>query len=195
MSLEEQKQIVKNAGDLGKDLPGLNEKSVIDNILSKSEELESVNSIIEEEKLDNIDRGMSESDANKEANEQIEEAKNTVNEKIKQSVNEEISNIKIQYKIFSEGLETIPSDVQSTIANILLPPAIAVPAAAPNPIYSLNLAKTAKNALSDTLNRIILAFTEIIKSATKILYELPQSLLMLYSQLKTTKKLIDTIPL
>lgn len=195
MSLEQQIDIIKKAGNLGESLPGLDSDSVIDNILENSKELKANSEIIEAEKKDNIDRGMTEENATKEAEKQLADSVEKIRSSMKAFIEEEIAYIKINYKIFKDGLDSIPSDVQLTTANILLPPAIAVPAATPNPIYAINLAKTTKNAISGVLNKITLAFLEIIKSSTRISYELPSSLLTLYNQLKVLENTISEIPL
>lgn len=194
MSLDKQKELIKQLGDLGNSLPGLDKDPIIKNIMDKSEGFKAYNQIVEDEYLDNIDRGMNEADAKKESDAKKEEINAKVKGNLDQSVNEQITIIKQQYKVFKDGLDRIPVDVTAIIANILLPPAIATSGSTPNPVYALNLAKTEKNKLSGLLGMIIIAFTEMLKAATGIYYEIPAFLLELFAQLAKVKTLIDSIP-
>lgn len=195
MTLIRQKELILQAGELGENLPGLNLDTILENLAKKSDEVKAQYDIAESEIADNVSRGMSEDDAKKEAENKIKEILNAYKESIRESVIEQITIIKQQYRVFKEGLARIPDDVQAVIANIALPPAITVPPGGPNPIYALNLAKTTKNALAGTLSIIIVAFTEILKVATKILFVLPNSLLSLYEKLKTTSTILNSIPI
>jgi predicted RNase H-like HicB family nuclease len=194
MSLDEQKRLIEQAGNLGESLPGLNLNSILENIVKQSDELKTQYEIVEQEVEENIARGESEADARKEAEEKIKQTLNAYKESIREVAIEQIAIIKQQYRIFKEGLERIPADVKLVIANIALPPAISVPPGTPNPIYALNIAKTAKSSLAGTLSIIIFAFTEILKAANKIFFVLPQSLLALYENIKTLSTVLNTIP-
>jgi len=195
MSIEQQENLIKKLGDLGENLPGLNEDQVTNNLVAKSAGLGSYNTIVSEEIQENIDRGMDEEQAISEANEKREEAEETLRANLKKSVTEQISIVKQEYKILKEGVERIPPDVTSIIANILLPPAIGTPPVAPNPVYALNLTKTSKNTLSGLLSSITAAFGRLLKAANEILYVLPSSLLLLFDQIANLTSLIDSIPL
>jgi hypothetical protein len=194
MSLAEQKRLVEQAGELGESLPGLNLNSILENIVKNSKEFKAQSDIAEQEVNENVERGQSREEARKEANRKIKQTRDIYKESIREAAIEQITIIKQQYRIFKEGLERIPADVKLVIANIALPPAITAPPGAPNPIYALNIAKTAKSALAGTLSIIIFAFTEILKAANKIFFVLPQSLLSLYEKLKTTSNILNSIP-
>jgi len=194
MSLEQQEALIVKLGDGGDSIPGLEIEPVIENITEKSEELKGYTKVVDEEVQENIDRGMSPDDARKEAAEKTEEITTEFKESIKQAVSEKITIIKQEYKVIQDGLIRIPEDVTGIIANILLPPAIAAPAAAPNPVYALNLAKSSKNILSGLLNTIATAFTAMLQAANQILFVLPAPVLLLAEQLAILKTLVDSIP-
>jgi DNA repair exonuclease SbcCD ATPase subunit len=194
MSLERQKKLVEEAGELGLGIPGLSLDPIINNIVDKSEEIKTQKEIIEEERDELIERGENAEEAKKTAQEKIKEIVKIYIAAIKEAILEQIAIIKQAYKKLSDDLKSIPDDIKSIIANILLPPAISVPPAAPNPIYAVNLAKTAKNNLNSVLNAIIISFTEMLKAANKILFALPESILTLFEQIKTTSQVINTIP-
>lgn len=195
MSLEKQISLVEEAGMLGESIPGLDLDLILENLAQKSDELKSQYDAIEAEIEEKTSRGMSREQAREESKSQIESIKETAKEKLKQPVIEQITIIKQQYKVVKEGLESIPQDVNAVAANILLPPAISVPPAAPNPIYAINLAITAKNSLSSTLSTVMAAFTEMIKAATRIQFVLPDAVLSLYETAKSLSSLINSIPI
>jgi len=194
MSLEKQKELILSAGDLGLAIPGLAILAIIEKIVEKSQEVKVQVEIIEKERealeAQGFDKEQAKADAKKKKKEMIDKFK----ENIKDFVNEQIALIKQQYKIFMDGLKRIPEDVKTAIQNIALPPAITVPPGGPNPLYALNIAKQTKAALVGTLGIIVLAFTEILKAATKILFVLPDSLLSLFEQIKTAFTIIKSIP-
>jgi hypothetical protein len=195
MSLEKQKQLIASSGSLGLSIPGLSIDPIVKNIMDKSAELKSHKEMIEEEKKENEERGMNKEDAKKEADAKLKEVIEKYKKSIKEAAEEQIILIKQHYKNFKEGLESIPSDVKAVIANIALPPAISVPPGAPNPVYALNLAKTAKSSISGTLSIIIISFTEILKAANKILFVLPEPILSLFEKVKTASGIINGIPI
>jgi SMC interacting uncharacterized protein involved in chromosome segregation len=195
MSIEKQIELITNSSSLGLDIPGLSIDPIIKNIVDKSEEIKNYKSSIEEEIKDLEERGMNIDDAKKEADTKMKEAIELYIKNIKDVVNEQITIIKTHYKNFNDGLERIPDDVKSIITNIALPPAITVPPGAANPIYSINLAKTAKNALTGTLSLMIISFTEVIRAANKILFVLPEPILSLFEKIKLLSDLISTIPI
>jgi seryl-tRNA synthetase len=195
MSLEKQKQLVTSSGALGLSIPGLSLEPIIKNIMDKSAELKAQKEMIQEEIKENEERGMKKEDAKKEGEKKLNELIEKYKKSIKEAVEEQITLIKQHYKNFKEGVENIPDDVKAVIANIILPPAISAPPAAPNPVYAVNLAKTAKNSIAGTLSVIIISFTEILKAANKILFVLPESILSLFEKIKTFSQLISTIPI
>jgi DNA repair exonuclease SbcCD ATPase subunit len=195
MSLEKQKELVASSGALGLSIPGLSLEPIIKNIMEKSKELKSHKEMIEEEVKENKERGMDPNEAKKEGEKKLKELIEKYKKSLKEAVEEQITLIKQHYKNFKEGLESIPEDVKAIIANILLPPTISAPPAAPNPIYALNLAKTTKNSIAGTLSVIIISFTEILKAANKILFLLPEPILSLFEKIKTVSQLISSIPI
>jgi hypothetical protein len=110
-------------------------------------------------------------------------------------VQENTIEIKQNYKIFKDAIESIPPDVTALIANIFLPPAITVPPGGPNPLYALNLTKQTKNTLVRTLNSAIVAFTIVIKLSTAIKFEIPKPILDLFDKINIVSNLIGSIPL
>ena len=195
MSLEKQKKLAASLGALGLSIPGLNIETIIKNIMDKSEELKEHKEMIEDEKKENEERGMNKEDAEREAETKLKEVIEKYKKSIKEVAEEQIILIKQHYKNFKEGLESIPPDVKAVIANIVLPPAISVPPSTANPIYALNLAKTAKSSIASTLSAIIISFTEILKAANKILFVLPESILSLFEKVKTASGIINSIPI
>lgn len=194
MSIERQKKLIDESGSLGLTIPGLSIDPIVNNMVSKSEELKIYKQSIDEEIKDNTDRGMSRSEAEKEAQEKFKQIAETYKKNIREVVKDEIITIKQQYKVFKEGLESIPEDVKAAIANIALPPSISAPPGAPNPIYALNLAKTTKNSIAGTLSIIIVAFTVILRAANKILFTLPESIISLFEKIKIAAGIINSIP-
>jgi hypothetical protein len=194
MSLERQKELITSAGDLGLVIPGLALIAIIENIVEKSQEVKVQAEIIDKERKAKEEQGIDKEQAKAEAKEKRKAMIDKFKENIKDYVKEQIALIKQQYKIFMDGLKRIPEDVKTAIQNIALPPAITVPPGGPNPLYALNIAKQTKAALVGTLGIIVLAFTEVLKAATKILFVLPDSLLSTFEQIKTAFTIIKSIP-
>ena len=194
MSLEKQKELIESAGDLGLAIPGLAIIAIIEKIVEKSQEVKVQVEIIEKEREALEAQGFDKEQAKADAKEKKKAMIDKFKENIKEFVTEQIALIKQQYKIFMDGLKRIPEDVKAAIANIALPPGITVPPGAPNPIYALNLAKQTKAALVGTLGIIVLAFTEILKAATKISFVLPDAILSVFEQIKTAFTIINSIP-
>jgi hypothetical protein len=194
MSIEAQQNLILELSSLGEGLPGLDPTPIIKNILDKSEEVKSYILMVEEEVQENIDRGMTKEEAKAEAKRQITAMIKSYETMLRTIVEEQIAIIKSQYKVIKDGLTAIPNDVKTAIANIMLPPAISVPPAGPNPIYALNLIAETKNALSGLLNVIAAALVTLIKAATTIKFEVPSIVLSLGTTIKTTDTLLSTIP-
>jgi hypothetical protein len=194
MSIAKQKELIEKSGELGLPIPGLSITPIIAAIAKNSAELKAYYKAVEDERKENEERGMDKEQAKKEAKEKTKEILKKFKETIKQFVIEQIALIKQQYKIFMDGLKRIPADVKTAIMNIALPPAISVPPGAPNPLYALNIASQTKNALAGTLGIIILAFTEILKAATKIEFVLPEPLLVSFEQIKIAATVVNSIP-
>ena len=195
MSLEAQTEILNKMGDLGESIPGLNPNSVIKKLISESDELKIVNSSIDEEEEEDVQRGLSRQEARKKADLQKKRIEESFKKNIAKSVNEQIISIKQNYKVFKTSIESIPADVTALISNIALPATISVPPGAPNPLYALNLTKQAKNTLSRTLNSAIVAFTEILKAANSIKFDIPNVVLDLFEKIALVNKLISSIPI
>jgi hypothetical protein len=114
---------------------------------------------------------------------------------IRKTVQEEIDIIKQNYKVFKDAIESIPPDVSALIANIFLPPGITAPPGVFNPIYAYNIAKQGKNTLGRTLNSSIVAFSQVLKAATAIKFQIPKSILDLFDKISAVNSVISSIPL
>ena len=114
---------------------------------------------------------------------------------IRKKVQEEIDIIKQNYKVFKDAIDSIPPDVSALVTNIALPPAITAPPGAPNPIYAINLAKQGKNTLGRTLNSSIVAFSQVLKAANAIKFEIPKPILDLFDKIAFINGLLSRIPL
>jgi hypothetical protein len=194
MSLQRQKQLIEELSNLGENIPGLDVDIIIENIAKNSDEIKSQVQMIEEEVDENIERGMDENQAKEEGKQKIKDIIKKYKESIRDAIIEQITIIKLQFKVFKEGLAQIPADVKATIANLALPPAITVPPGGPNPIYAVNLASTTKRALIATLSVMIIAFTAMLIASNKIFFVLPNTILSLFEKISTFSKLLNTIP-
>lgn len=216
MSLQPQTDILNKLGNLGESIPGLSPDPIIENLAKKSEEIkkitESIDSEVEEEserikraskkpKTPEEEQAAEEErkkkleESRKKAEEQKKKIIETFKKNIKEIVNDKITEIKQNYKVFKDSVESIPPDVTALISNIALPPAITAPPGAPNPIYAINLAKQGKNTLGRTLNSAIVAFTIVLKAATVIKFEIPKFILDLFEKISIVNSIISKIPL
>ena len=195
MSLNAQIEILNKMGDLGESVPGLDVNSIIKKLTAESEELSIVNQSIDEEEKEDVERGLSKEEARKKAETQKKRLQESYQKNIKKTVNEQITSIRQNYKVFKDSIESIPPDVTALITNIALPATVTVPPGAPNPIYALNLTKQAKNTLGRTLNSAIVAFTEVLKASNSIKFEIPTFILDLFEKIAEVNKLISSIPI
>lgn len=216
MSLEPQIQLLSKLGNLGQSIPGLNIDPIIENLAKKSEELKTVTESIdaeeeeenerarrsekkkktpEEKEAAEAERKKKREEAKKKAEEQKKKIIDTYKKNIRKTVQEEIDIIKQNYKVFKDAIESIPPDITALITNIALPPSITVPPGVFNPVYAYNLAKQGKNTLGRTLNSSIVAFSQVLKAANAIKFQLPKSILDLFDKIALINSLLSGIPI
>jgi polyhydroxyalkanoate synthesis regulator phasin len=194
VSLENQTQIIDKIGGLGESIPGLNSNSIIQNLLKNSKELSTYYDSIPQDVEENVQRGMSREEAQKKSDEDIKNVTESYKKGIEKGIKDKITSMKQNYKIFKDSVDSIPEDITALISNIALPATVTAPPGAPNPIYALNLAKQGKNTLGRTLNTAISAFTQLLKDANSIGFEMPTSILNLFEKISTINTLISSIP-
>lgn len=213
MSLEAQTQILGSLGNLGESIPGLNSGPIIDKLANESEEIKTVTDSIDAEAEEEVerekrleDKKKSEAERKEERDRKIKESRkkadaqkkkiiDSFKKNIKGLVEEKITVIKQNYKVFKDSVDSIPPDVSALITNIALPASITAPPGIPNPVYAINLAKQGKNTLGRTLNAAIVAFTEVLKAANAIKFEIPQFILSLFEKISIANNVISSIPI
>ena len=170
-------------------LPGLDPEAVIKNLIEVQykQELDQIKSYI--------------SDANK-----AEEETKAVKERLtsyynsgqaKIEIKNQINAVKINYKAAVDGVKQLPVEIQTMIAANLIPPTIPMPTApgVPNPASFLLRNKEKLNGFLTVLNSIAAWIVNLLSSAVKIAFELPDSVLALIDQLANLKSLIKSIPM
>lgn len=195
MALEKQAALIIELGTMGEGIPGLDPTPIIENIIAKSEAIGDKITLIQA-KYDQYRarKKMTDEDAKKSMKEEIKKIIDNYKEILKKQVDEAIAQIRAEWKKIKDALLAIPEDVKSAIQNILTPPAITVPPAAPNPIYALEVAAQTKRQLLGILNTIAPAMITLIGAATLILFELPESVLIVGATIKALDLVINTIP-
>jgi seryl-tRNA synthetase len=194
MAIEDQLKLISKLDKLGTNIPGLNVDSVLNNLIEKNDALKSQVEIFNKSKEENIERGMTKEEAEAKVKEAKSKAIEDAKAQMKPMVTEEITKMKQEYKIAKDTLDSIPAEVQATVATIAMPPAISVPPSAPNPIYSLGVALQTKKNLMKTLNIVISALTQIILIANKLKFELPTAVTSLVATLTSVTGLLSKIP-
>jgi hypothetical protein len=194
MATQEQANLLLKLDKLGTSIPGLNLETVLTNLVEKNEALKSQVEIFNKSKEENIERGMTEKEAEAKVKEAKSKAISDAKKQMEEMVKEEITKMKQAYKIAKESLESIPTEVQSAIAAIAIPPAISAPPSLPNPIYSLNIALQTKKNLMKTLNIVISSLTQVIMIANRLKFELPVAVTVLVSTLATVTGILSKIP-
>lgn len=192
MSLKEQESAIKKLGSLGLEIPGLNADSVIENIIKKDENLGKYLAMIDAAKEEKVERGMTQEQADKEAEEVKEETLKKAKENLKPQVEEDIIKMKQEYKTAKEAIDSIPTEVQAVVATAALPAAL--PPAVPNPVYTLGIALQTKKSLLKTLNIVLSSLTTVITLANKLKFELPQAVTALVSALTVATNALSAIP-
>lgn len=194
MALADQVEAVSKLGELGLDIPKLNPEAVIENLVKKDETLGKYLEMIEAAKDEKIERGLSEADARKAAEDAKKEVIEQVKKDLKPMVEENIIKMKQEYKTAKEALDSIPVEVQSAMALVVIPPAISAPPSAPNPAYTLGVALQTKKSLLKTINIVISSLTTVMTLANKLKFELPAAIVKLVQILGTVTNVLSTIP-
>jgi uncharacterized protein (DUF2384 family) len=194
MALEDQVKAISELGKLGENIPGLSVDKVVENLAKKDESLEEYLKLIEDEKQDNLERGMSEEEADKAAEEAKKQAVETLKGNIKPAVEEEVIMMKQEYKIAKEALDSIPTEASTAIATAAIPPAISAPPSAANPLYTLAMATQTKKSLLKTINIVIASLTKVMMIANRLKFELPESIVNLVKVLGIATSALSIIP-
>jgi hypothetical protein len=194
MALADQAEAVSKLGELGLEIPKLNPDAVIENLVKKDENLGKYLEMIDRAKEEKVYRGMSEEEASQATEDAKKEVLNKVKENLRPMVEEDIIKMKQEYKTAKEALDSIPTEVQSTVALIAIPPAISAPPSGPNPAYALGVAVQTKKSLLKILNTILSSLTAVMTIASKLKFELPAPILKLVDTLAIVTNVISTIP-
>jgi hypothetical protein len=109
----------------------------------------------------------------------------------KAAIKAEIDNIKTSAKAATIAIKEIPTSITKMIAENAIPPMITVPPAPPNPInvgLKVLIARSDFKTIIETIGKIL---SDLLKSALKIKFEVPNSILAMVNILATLK---NTIP-
>lgn len=151
--------------------------------------------------FDTIVTGMAK--ANAELNDALQQAKTPEDRQtiidrfvvtVKPLIVENIAVIKSSYTTVKDGIVQLTENVTAAIATIIIPPAISVPPAAPNPAWSLLEAKQKVNSFQAICTLLLNAFLQLLGAATKIGFVVPAAVLALLDQITNVQKVINTIP-
>lgn len=114
----------------------------------------------------------------------------------KTEIKNHINTIKINVKAALDGVKQMPIEISTMIANNAVPPTIPIPTApgVPNPVSVLLKGKEKVSSLKTILNAIAAWFVGIFAAASKISFQLPDSVLSMASQIASLKQLIGSIP-
>ena len=194
MAVEDQEKAITKLGSLGTDIPGLDADKVIENIIKKDENLGKVFAMLDAAKEEKVYRGMSEEEADASIEEDKKKMVEELKKSIKPSIEEDIIKMKQEYKTAKEALDSIPVEVQATIALVVLPTAISVPPSTANPAYTLGVALQTKKSLLKTLNIVLSSLTALMTIANKLKFELPAPILALVDTLSTVTNGLSLIP-
>jgi VIT1/CCC1 family predicted Fe2+/Mn2+ transporter len=194
MSIQSQLATGLKLGDLGESIPGLNADVVVENLVKKDEGMANYIKLIEEERKENIERGMTEEEANAQAEKDKKEAVETMKKNIKPAVEEDITKMKQEYKIAKEAIDSIPTEAQTVVALAAIPPSISTPPGTANPAYTLGIATQTKKTLLKSLSIATSALTTLILIASKIKFELPSVITGLVTALSAVSAAISIIP-
>jgi hypothetical protein len=194
MALADQIKLLAELDSLGKDIPGLDIDKIVNNLVEKADEIKAQVEVIEKVKEENMERGMTEEEAEAKVQEAKDQAIEEAKKQIEPMVKEEVTKMKQEYTIAKEAIDSIPGEVETIMAATVIPPAISTPPSTANPLYTLKLALQAKKGLTKTLNIVLAALTKVIMIANKLKFALPQPILDLVKALGTVTGTLDKIP-
>lgn len=194
MAIEDQTKAISELGKLGENIPGLSVDKVLDNLVQKNDALKSQFENLNKVKEENIERGMTEDEAAAKVDEAKKKAIEDAKKNLKPMVEEEIIKMKQEYKTAKEALDSIPTEVQTTMALTVVPTAISVPPSSANPAYTLGIALQTKKSLLKTLNIVLSSLTTVMMLANKLKFELPAPILKLVETLSIVTQGLSLIP-
>jgi len=194
MALEDQTKAITELGKLGENIPGLDVDKIVEKLAKTDESLNNYIKIIDEEKQDNVDRGMSKEEAEKSADESKKKTLETFKSSIKPSVEENVIKMKQEYKIAKEALDSIPTEASTALATAAIPPAISAPPSVANPLYTLAMATQTKKSLLKTITIVVSALTNVMMIANKLKFELPPTVVNLVKALGIATAALSFIP-
>jgi phage-related holin len=160
-------------------IPGLDFDSVIDNFIEQKYK-ENLSLIKDETERKNMKNNLITYYSN-EARDEFENA---------------ISDIKSNFVAVKDGLKNVSEAVAASIASNQIPSVITVGTATStaNPIYVLIENKQKKNTLLSILKNIGNFLVNILKSAAKIFFQVPDMIMSLIEILTDLKKVVNSIP-
>ena len=108
----------------------------------------------------------------------------------------EIASIKANFAVAKESLTNIVTSVGQQLSMAAVPSVITVGSApsTPNPAYTLLDNMQKKEVLKATLKQVSNSLVELLKSAIKIAFPIPDAVGAIIETLKTTKTVVNSIP-
>jgi hypothetical protein len=165
----ENMQNVLTKSSSGINIDGLDVDSVLDNIIEKTSGYENMNT--------------------KEKN----SFKKQYKESAKPFIEQKISLIKIFFKTIKDGIKQLLDNIKNMIAGNLIPPAISTTGSTPNPAWSIIETKQKINIMLSICAQLTNAFISLVETALMIKYELPNSVLNVYSDISNVQKNLEQI--
>lgn len=169
-SIEKMKSLLDDLSTSGTKLPNLDTDSVIKNIVKSQ-----------------YGPLMDQFPNKKDAESFIQEMENYIQKNGKEDISIEIAKIKSNFKQVKDSIPQLKQGIIAMTTSIALPPSIP---GVQNPIFSFNEALSKFNTIKSILNQANTAVSDMIGSAIKIKYPLPDSALSLIEGLSILNRLL-----
>lgn len=169
--LEKMRKIMEDLSKGGVSLPGLDPDSIIKNIVKTQYE-----------------PLISQFPTKQEGEAFLKEMEDYMLKNGKEEIITEISKIKTSFKQVKDSISQLTIGISSMITSIALPPSIP---GVQNPIFSLNEGLSKFNTIKTLLNQANTAVSDMIGSALKLKYPLPQVALSVVGGLATVNNLLN----
>ncbi len=170
-------ELINSEGTI--ELPGLEYKTIVDNIIEVKFKKQLDNAKIYNDR-DNVKK----------------ELLRYYDEHVKEEIEQNINIIKSNFAAVKDGLKYVSESVTNAVASNAIPSVITTGAAASvaNPVYALLENKSKKTVLLGMLKNIGNFLCNLLSSAVKILFQVPDTVIALINTLTTVKKAVNSIP-
>lgn len=109
-------------------------------------------------------------------------------------VNEQMNTIKSSYTTVKDGVVNLNAAIGTLAVQLATPSVITAPPGSANPIVTMAKQTESKNNLLNACQILLSAFSKLLQAAVNILFEVPDSIIVLLQTINTIKTTLNALP-